>query len=232
MVSKDPTPPQGEISLSVRLYVGNLPPRLCFPELEDLFTPFGTLTSAELMTDPTTGRSRGFAFVEMESNDAARTAITALNGSVVDGQTLTVNEAGAGRDVGGAPRRSAERPSFARPSGDRPASSPSPGRPPMGSGSGVRLFVGNLPYNAGPADLEKLFAQAGKVTSVNIVTDRATGQSKGFAFIDMGSKDEATAAIQRFDGREGLGRILKVNEARPPERHEGGARPFRRPMGR
>jgi RNA recognition motif-containing protein len=97
------------------------------------------------------------------------------------------------------------------------------------------LFVGNLPYTATASDLEKVFAQAGKVNSVSIVTDRATGQSKGFAFIDMGSKDEATAAIQRFDGREALGRILKVNEARPPERHEGGPRPFgggRRPMGR
>jgi cold-inducible RNA-binding protein len=103
----------------------------------------------------------------------------------------------------------------------------------MGNGGGVRLFVGNLPYNANPADLEKLFSQAGKVISVNIVTDRATGQSKGFAFIDMGSKDEATTAIQQFDGREGLGRILKVNEARPPERHGGGPRSFeRRPMGR
>jgi nucleolin len=194
--------------------------------LEDLFTPFGTLVSAELITDPTTGRSRGFAFVELESNEAARSAITSLNGSVVDGQTLTVNEAGAGRDIATSPRRSAERPAFSRPSGDRPPSSPPPTRSP----GGVRLFVGNLPYNASPADLEKLFAQAGKVVTVNIVTDRATGQSKGFAFIDMGSKDEATAAIQRFDGREGLGRILKVNEARPPERHgDGGPRPFRRP---
>ena len=54
------------------------------------------------------------------------------------------------------------------------------------------------------------------------MTDRATGQSKGFAFVDMGSKDEAVAAIKRFDGREALGRILKVNEARPPERRSGG----------
>jgi nucleolin len=196
--------------------------------LEDLFTPFGALVSAELMTDPTTGRSRGFAFVEMESNEAARTAIATLHGSVVDGQTLTVNEAGAGRDAAATARRTPDRPAFSRPSGERPAPSSAPAR--NAASGGVRLFVGNLPYNAGPADLEKLFAQAGKVNSVNIVTDRATGQSKGFAFIDMGSKEEATAAIQRFDGREGLGRILKVNEARPPERHgDGGPRPFRRP---
>jgi RNA recognition motif-containing protein len=86
----------------------------------------------------------------------------------------------------------------------------------------VRLFVGNLPYTATNAELEKLFSESGKVTSVSIMTDRATGQSKGFAFVDMGSKDEAAAAIKRFDGREALGRMLKVNEARPPERRPGG----------
>jgi len=97
-------------------------------------------------------------------------------------------------------------------------------RPPSASGraSGVRLFVGNLPYTARAAELEKIFAEAGKVVSVSLVTDRVTGQSKGFAFIDMGSREEAAAAIKRFDGREALGRMLKVNEARPPERHSGG----------
>ncbi|MGH8009070.1 MAG: RNA recognition motif domain-containing protein, partial [Candidatus Binatia bacterium] len=78
--------------MGTRLYVGNLPPRLCFPELEDLFTPFGTIVSADLMTDQTTGRSRGFGFVEMDSAEAAQAAIASLHGSVVDGQALTVNE--------------------------------------------------------------------------------------------------------------------------------------------
>lgn len=222
-----------EVSLSVRLYVGNLPPRLCHPELEDLFTPFGALVSAELMTDPTTGRSRGFGFVEMESGDAARSAITALHGSVVDGQTLTVNEASIGRDAASSPRRHFDRAQSPRPAGERFSSPPGQSR---AAGGGARLFVGNLPYTASPTDLEKVFSQAGKVNAVSIVTDRATGQSKGFAFIDMSSREEATAAIQQFDGKEALGRILKVNEARPPERREGGPRPFggggRRPFGR
>lgn len=190
---------------------------LCFPELEDLFTPFGTIVSADLMTDPTTGRSRGFGFVEMESGDAARAAISALHGSTLDGQTLTVNEANPVRGM--APREDNRRPftpsASSGASGDRPA--------PMGvRASGVRLFVGNLPYTATNAELEKLFAESGKVVSVSIMMDRATGQSKGFAFVDMGSKDEAAAAIKRFDGREALGRMLKVNEARPPERRPGG----------
>jgi RNA recognition motif-containing protein len=95
--------------LSVRLFVGSLPRRLCFPELEDLFTPFGTLVSAELMTDPTTGRSRGFGFVELESAEAAQAAISSLNGSLVDGQTLSVKEAKPARDMM-QPRGGGERP--------------------------------------------------------------------------------------------------------------------------
>lgn len=62
--------------MSTRLYVGNLPSRLCFPELEDLFTPFGQIATAELITDPATGWSRGFGFVEMTNNEDAQAAIT------------------------------------------------------------------------------------------------------------------------------------------------------------
>jgi RNA recognition motif-containing protein len=90
----------------------------------------------------------------------------------------------------------------------------------------VRLFVGNLPYTVQAADVERLFTEVGKVATVSLVTDRATGQSKGFAFVDMGSKEEAAAAIKRFDGQEGLGRTLKVNEARPLERRSGGGHSF------
>jgi RNA recognition motif-containing protein len=202
--------------LSTRLFVGNLPPRLCFPELEDLFTPFGTILSAELMTDPTTGRSRGFGFVEMESLDAAEAAIAALQGFTMEGQALNVNEAKLSRGMV-APRGGGERP--APSNTERPTSSP-------GRAWGVRLFVGNLPYTAKAADLTTLFTEVGTVAAVSLITDRNTGQSKGFAFVDMGSKDEAAAAIKRFDGQEALGRLLKVNEARPPERRSGGGVSF------
>lgn len=202
--------------LSTRLFVGNLPQRLCFPELEDLFTPFGTIVSAELMTDPATGRSRCFGFVEMESADAAQAAVTALHGSELDGQVLSVNEAKPSRGMP-TPRNA----------GDRPVSTQTE-RPSSFSGrtGGVRLFVGNLPYSVKAAELEQLFSEAGKVTSVSLVNDRSTGQFKGFAFIEMESKDEAAAAIKRFDGQEALGRNLKVNEARPPERRFGGGSSF------
>lgn len=202
--------------MGTRLFVGNLPPRLCFPELEDLFAPFGTIVTAELMTDPTTGRSRGFGFVEMESVDAAHAAMAALQGFSLEGQALTVNEAKFSRGMV-APRSGGER--SAAPSIERPSSS-------AGRTWGVRLFVGNLPYTVKAADVETLFTEVGKVLAVRVVTDRTTGQSKGFAFVEMGSKDEAAAAIKRFDGQEAWGRTLKVNEARPPERRSGGRHSF------
>ncbi len=208
--------------MAVKLYIGNLPPMLCFPELEDLFTPFGSLQSAELITDPATGLSRGFGFIEMETETAAQAAISDLNGKEVDGQSLTVNEVKPGRG-GPSPIRDSGR---GRPSpvANRPPSQP---RQP----SGTRLFVGNLPYSAGNTDLEKVFAEVGTVSSVSVVTDRFSGQSKGFAFVEMGSKEEADAIIEKFNGQEVLGRVLKVNAARPPERRRfggggGGGRRF------
>lgn len=91
----------------------------------------------------------------------------------------------------------------------------------------TKLFVGNLSFNATPADLESLFGQAGVVSSVNIISDKFTGQSRGFGFVEMGSTQEAQAAIERFNGYEMQGRALTVNEAKPQEsRGGGGGRSF------
>lgn len=86
----------------------------------------------------------------------------------------------------------------------------------------TKLFVGNLSFNATPADLESLFGQAGAVSSVNIISDKFTGQSRGFGFVEMGSSQEAQAAIERFNGYEMQGRALTVNEAKPQESRGGG----------
>ena len=79
-----------------------------------------------------------------------------------------------------------------------------------------RLFVGNLSYQTTEDDLTTLFEQAGQVDSVSIITDRDTGRSKGFAFVEMSSED-ADKAITQFNGTEINGRALNVNEARPRE---------------
>src|SRR5215475_9012111 len=81
----------------------------------------------------------------------------------------------------------------------------------------VKLYVGNLSFQTTQQDLEELFGQSGQVESVRIVTDRDTGQPRGFAFVEMSGNKEAQAAIQALDGKEIDGRALKVNEARPKE---------------
>jgi RNA recognition motif-containing protein len=88
----------------------------------------------------------------------------------------------------------------------------------------TKLFVGNLPFNATSEDLEKLFSQAGTVASANVITDKFTGRSRGFGFIEMADSREAQAAIERFSGYELLGRALTVNEAKPQVERSGGRR--------
>ena len=81
-----------------------------------------------------------------------------------------------------------------------------------------RIYVGNLSYQTTEGDLANLFEQVGEVESVNIITDRDTGRSKGFGFVEMGN-EEADKAIEQFNGTELNGRAMTVNEARPrPER--------------
>src|SRR5579871_1175125 len=96
----------------------------------------------------------------------------------------------------------------------------------------TKLFVGNLPFSATENDLQDYFATAGTVIAVNIMQDRATGRSRGFAFIEMGSQAEADAAIAQFHGKEFQGRALTVNEARPREdRPPGGGGGYGGPRG-
>ena len=82
----------------------------------------------------------------------------------------------------------------------------------------MRIYVGNLPYSATRADLEDLFGQYGTVTDTFVVTDRETGRSRGFAFVEMADDGEAQKAIEALNGNDMDGRSLRVNEARPRER--------------
>jgi cold-inducible RNA-binding protein len=81
----------------------------------------------------------------------------------------------------------------------------------------TKLFVGNLSYNVTENDLEDLFTQYGTVTEVNLMLDRASGRSRGFAFVTMETKEAADAATQALNGKNWEGRNLSVNEARPRE---------------
>ena len=84
----------------------------------------------------------------------------------------------------------------------------------------MNIYVGNLSYSVTNEDLRKAFEQFGEVSTANVVTDKFTGQSKGFGFVEMSNKAQAEAAIKGLDGADIKGRIVRVNEARP--RTEGG----------
>jgi cold-inducible RNA-binding protein len=87
---------------------------------------------------------------------------------------------------------------------------------------GKKLYVGNLSYSVSSSDLEQMLSQFGTVVSAEVISDRMTGQSKGFGFVEMGSDDEAQAAIAALDGKDHNGRALTVNEAKPREARSGG----------
>jgi RNA recognition motif-containing protein len=91
---------------------------------------------------------------------------------------------------------------------------------------GKKLYVGGLPYSTSDEALKTAFAQAGTVESAKVITDRMTGRSKGFGFVEMVEDDAAAKAIELFHGKDFEGRTLTVNEARPME-----ARPPRRDFG-
>ena len=102
----------------------------------------------------------------------------------------------------------------------------------------TKIFVGNLSFNTTEGDILELFKQAGNVTSCELIVDKFTNKSRGFAFVEMGSQEEAQKAIAQFNGKEIDGRPLTVNEARPREDRPrggggfggggGGRREFRR----
>src|SRR5687767_7094144 len=87
---------------------------------------------------------------------------------------------------------------------------------------GRKIYVGNLSYEVDSSELQQMFAPHGNVTSAEIVADKMTGRSRGFGFVEMGSDEEAQAAIAALNGQQHGGRALTVNEAKPREDRGGG----------
>lgn len=94
-----------------------------------------------------------------------------------------------------------------------------------------KLYVGNLSYSVTVSALEELFGSVGEVASVNLITDRMTGRSRGFAFVEMTAVEDAQKAIAELNGRDLEGRAIKVAEARPRRDHGGGGFDDRRRGG-
>ena len=95
----------------------------------------------------------------------------------------------------------------------------------------TKLYVGNLPFDTTENDLQDMFGGFGPVTDVNLITDRASGRSRGFAFVTMATPEAAQAAIKDLAGKNIKGRNLTVNEARPREDNKGGGGGGRRDYG-
>jgi len=91
---------------------------------------------------------------------------------------------------------------------------------------GKKLYVGNLSFDVDNTTLEELFSTYGTVADATVINDRNTGRSKGFGFVEMGTDEEAKAAIAGLDGQDCQGRALKVNEAKPRQNRDGGRRNF------
>ena len=94
----------------------------------------------------------------------------------------------------------------------------------LDKGGYVNIYVGNLPRDVTDSDLQKAFEAFGQVASVTIIKDKFSGQSRGFGFVDMPNKNEAQSAISGMSGKEFMGRVLNVNEARPRSDRRGGGR--------
>jgi RNA recognition motif-containing protein len=90
-----------------------------------------------------------------------------------------------------------------------------------------KLFVGGLPFSTSNDQLRSLFAECGEVASATVVTDRDTGRSRGFGFVEMATPEAAEEAINRFNGRDYEGRRLQVEKAKSPSTGAGGGRPAR-----
>ena len=87
---------------------------------------------------------------------------------------------------------------------------------------GTKLYVGGLPYSTTEQQLSELFAPQGSVTSAKVITDKFTGQSRGFGFVEMSTEEEAQKAITALNGTQLDGRTMTVNEAKPQEKRAGG----------
>jgi RNA recognition motif-containing protein len=101
----------------------------------------------------------------------------------------------------------------------------------MNQDSNKKLYVGSLPYSTTEDELRDLFGQFGPVSSVRIISDKFTGQSKGFGFVEMESADDAQKAIEGVNGAQLSGRTLVVNTARPPQERERSGQGERRGGG-
>jgi RNA recognition motif-containing protein len=212
-----------------KLFVAGLPDTVTDEGLRSLFQATGVgIDELSLPRDRTTGRPRGFAFVTLTTADDAVRAREQLDGSLMDGRSISV------RPFSSAPPARGEGRSFGGPPGGGFSRDVSPGggggdrRPPPRDDSGRTLYVGNLPYDIEEADLRGLFTQMGAkdLDRIHLPMDHATGRKRGFAFVSFINEDAAKASLDvlgdlNIRGRQCTVHIAHPRGERPPPRAGG-----------
>jgi len=181
----------GEQGNEVKLYLGNLDYNTDEQRLREVFSEFGAVTEVFIPVVRGTTRSRGFAFVTLDSQDAARKAIAQRDQTELDGRTMRVNES--------------------RPRGQLDRSS---SRFNVEGHSEVKLYVGNLPFDADEGTVRDFFARFGQVVDYFRPTEKLSDRVRGFAFVTMPAAEAERASLE-LDGEEFDGRIIRVKEAQP-----------------
>ncbi|MEB3206431.1 MAG: hypothetical protein VKK59_03670 [Vampirovibrionales bacterium] len=155
--------------MSNKLFITNISWSTSEEELRSLFESVGTVDSIKVPFNPQTGRNKGYAFVVMGSDEEAQTAITQFSGYNLSGRELTITFQDESRRVAAEPVKT------------------------------NKLFVRNLSASVSGDELYNLFSQAGQVSSLQVPVDRESGQHRGFAFVEMGTEDEAEKVIAQFN---------------------------------
>ena len=187
------------MTMQTRLFVRNLSWSVTETHLYDLFSDVGDVVSVKIPTRQEDGKPRGFAFVEMQNNDLAQKAIHQLNGVIFQNRDLVVDFQDENRD-----------------------------KNVRGFGQAVKnskLFVRNIHYSVTEPMLQAVFERVGLVHSVKIALDRETGDSKGFAFIEMVSTDAAQEAINTLNKSVLEGKEIMVNFQDPNRSKNKPSRP-------
>jgi RNA recognition motif-containing protein len=172
-----------------KLYVGNLSFDATEEDLKKLFSSVGVVINAKIVKKED-GKSKGFAFVEMENENSIKQAMSEFNGYDLFGRPIVVNEAIESEKK--IPVKVYE----------------------SSYTGGKKIYIGNLPYILNDADVMKIFNIAGKVKSSKVVMDRSSGKSKGFAFVEMETNDEAKAAVEKLNNFLINGRNIYVTSVR------------------
>jgi nucleolin len=190
--------------MTTKLFVANLGWSVSENDLFNIFSDCGEVLTVKIPVRREDGRSRGFAFIEMGSPDDANRAIQQLNNMMLYNRPISVvlqdENYAATRPQGGAGGYAPRQNSY-----EGSGMSSGPLEP------NNKLFIRNISNMVNEEELTRLFQQAGDVTAVKIPMDRETGMSRGFAFVEMASTEEAQSAINQLDGSTVYGQIISVN---------------------